>query len=312
MAHEIENMYYVSNEQNGRFVPWHGLGTPVSEALSSAEAIEMAGLNWEVESKSVYVCEKEVAGYKANVRTTDNSVLGIVSNRYSIVQNRVAFDFTDMLLGEGVKYETAGSLKNGKRIWLNAKLDTVSILGDTVEPYMVFTNTHDGTGAIKIAMTPIRTVCNNTLNLALSSASRTWSAKHVGDMASKLDEAKECLGLAQRYMTHLAEEADKLANTKITGEDVGKVIVNLFPIAKEATDRQKRTMQIARDDFMACYLAPDIQKFIGTKWGLINAASDFAGHRVPARNTTTYAENNFSKIIDGHPILDKVCSMVND
>lgn len=312
MSHELEQMFYVSNEENGRFVPWHGLGTPVSNALTSAEAIEIAGLNWEVEKRPIFTANKEIKGYKANVRTTDESVLGIVTDRYSIVQNKEAFDFTDSLLGEGVRYETAGSLKNGKRIWLNAKLDTTKILGDDVEPYLVFTNTHDGTGAIKVCMTPIRVVCNNTLNIALSRASRSWSTRHLGDVKSKLEQAKRCLGFAEDYMKELADEADRLANETVTGETVGNVIVNLFPMMKDATDRQKKTVQEARDDFMACYLAPDIQKFIGTKWGLINAASDFAGHRTPARMTQTYAENNFSKIIDGHPILDKVCAMVND
>lgn len=312
MAHELETMYYVSNEDNGRFVPWHGLGTPVSEALSSKEALEMAGLNWRVEAQPVYTqLQQEIPNCKANVRTSDNKVLGIVTNRYSIVQNEDAFDFTDNLLGEGVKYETAGSLMGGKRIWLNAKLDSVKILDDEVAPYLVFTNTHDGSGAIKVAITPIRVVCNNTLNLALNKAKRSWSTSHLGDMGSKLEEARQCLGLANKYLDNLAVEADKLANERVSGEDVGKLIVNLFPLTKDATDRQKKTVQNARDNFMACYLAPDIQKFIGTKWGLINAASDFAGHSTPARKTQTYAERNFANIIDGHKILDMTYDMVN-
>lgn len=310
MSHEIETMYYVSNEENGRFRPWHGLGTPVGDALSSEEALKIAGLDWEVESKPIFVDGKEVLGYKANVRSSDDSILGVVGSRYSIVQNKDAFAFTDALLGEGVRYETAGSLKNGRRIWLNAKMDTVKILDDDVQPYMVFTNTHDGTGAVRVAMTPVRTVCNNTLNLALKEASRSWSTRHVGSIEDRIQDARECLGLANHYMEALAKEADRYANEKISGDEVAKVIVNLFPCAKDATDRAKKSIQAQRDSFMACYFAPDIQKFIGTKWGLINAASDYTGHNVPVRATANFEENRFARILDGDTVLDKVMKMI--
>ena len=108
-----------------------------------------------------------IEGYKANVRNTDQNVLGIVTDRYKVVQNDEAFKFTDDLLGAGVRYETAGSLQDGKRIWLLAKLPQEYIIGgEQISPYLVFTNTHDGSGAIKVAVTPVRVVCSNTLNLA--------------------------------------------------------------------------------------------------------------------------------------------------
>ena len=102
MAHEVETLFYTSNEQNGRFVPWHGLGTPVEESLTSADALKVAGLDWTVESKPIFTAESlEIPGYKANVRNIDGKVLGIVSDRYKIVQNSDAFTFTDSLIGEG-------------------------------------------------------------------------------------------------------------------------------------------------------------------------------------------------------------------
>ena len=98
-----------------------------------------------------------VPGFRANLRETDNQVLGVVSDRYKVVQNEEAFAFTDELLGEGVTYETAGSLQNGRRTWILAKLPTRYIIsGDEITPYLVFMNSHDGSGAIKAAMTPIR------------------------------------------------------------------------------------------------------------------------------------------------------------
>ena len=121
MAHLVESIAYVSNEANGRFKPWHGLGVPVNEAMTSTEALQVAGLDWNVITAPVAVNGIEVPGYIANVRDTDKSVLGIVSPKYKIVQNREAFEFTDNLIGNDVRYETAGSLKGGRTIFLTAQ-----------------------------------------------------------------------------------------------------------------------------------------------------------------------------------------------
>ena len=99
MPAEVENMMYVSNEENGRFVPWHGLGTAVAEAPTSADAIKLAGLDWEVNSEPIFTGNGiEIPNHKANIRATDNKILGVVSDRYKIVQNMDAFNFTDNLI----------------------------------------------------------------------------------------------------------------------------------------------------------------------------------------------------------------------
>lgn len=312
MSANVERMVYVSNEENGRFVPWHGLGTAVDHAMTSAEALEMSGLDWNVDSKPIYTENGIlIKGYKANTRNSDNKVLGIVTDKYKIVQNNEAFDFTDSLIGEGVSYETAGSLNGGKRIWLLAKLPERMILGDKVDNYVCFTNTHDGTGAIKVCCTPTRVVCNNTLNLALNNAQRKWSARHMGNIKSKLDEAKRALELADKYMDNLTEKAEEYANRPITEEQVNTIVNTMFSVSEDASDRQKENSKKAKEDFMVCYLAPDILKFMNTQWGLINAAADFADHRAPSRMTKNYQGNNWGKIMDGHPILDTVVSYCN-
>lgn len=307
MAHEVENIFYVSNEENQRFVPWHGLGTAVSEAPTSAEAIRLAGLDWKVESKPIFTAENiEIPGYRANTRDSDGSVLGIVSDRYQIVQNTEAFDFTDSLIGEGCTYETAGSLKNGKKIFLLAKMPERKILGDDVDPFICFTNSHNGTGAIQVCMTPIRVVCQNTLNLALDNASRKWSTKHVGNMQSKLAEAKYTLKLANDYMDNLEVMADQLAHTKVTNDEVVNILDELFPVDDSDSDRKKRNVEEVKEQFMVCMLAPDIAKFQNTAWGVVNAASDWMSHTEPRRASDTYRERNFNKILDGHVVLDSV------
>lgn len=302
---------YVETMFSVREKPWHGLGKIIKEAPTSRDAIELAGLNWSVNSNPIYdVFGNEIKGFKANTRSSDNSVLGVVTDKYKIVQNIDAFDFTDNLIGEEMYYETAGSLRKGKTIWLLGKMPERYICEDKFDPYIVFTNTHDGTGAVKIAMTPIRVVCNNTLNMALSSAKRSWSTKHMGNMEAKLSEARHTLELANDYLNNLAIEADKLANETMKEEDIVYTLNEMFPIDDDASDRQKQNIQNAKDGIMICMLRPDIAKFLNTKWGFINAVSDYVGHSIPARVTTNYQENNWGKIMNGHPILDKAMSLM--
>lgn len=310
MAANVESMFYV------REVPWHGLGTMVQEAPTSEDALHMAGLDWRVEQTPVYTdAGLVIPGYKANRRSSDGSILGIVSDRYKIVQNTEAFEFTDELVGETengvVTYETAGSLAGGKRIWLLAKMPTKQVLDDDVEPYMVFTNSHDGTGAIRIAMTPVRVVCQNTMNLALNTAKRQWSTKHVGDMQSKLEEAKLCLRLANDYMTNLDEEADRLANAKLYAEQVEEILNDMFPVDDNASDRKKNTVVQFMNNYWTAYNMPDIAKFEDSAWKAVNAMSDVVTHAAPQRKTTTYNENRWGKIIDGHAMLDQFVDLVN-
>ena len=152
MSANIETMFYVREK------PWHGLGTEVSEAPASLDALVYAGLDWRVEQEKV--CTEDgvpIPGYKVNVRSTDHAPLGIVSDRYKVVQNEDAFQFTDDLLGEGVTYETAGALQGGRKVWLLARMpQRYVIAGDEITPYMVFMNSHDGSSGVKVAMTPIR------------------------------------------------------------------------------------------------------------------------------------------------------------
>lgn len=319
MSHEVESLMYVSNEANGRFVPWHGLGTAVSECPTSAEAIKLAGLDWEVIQQPIYTGTEDnkvgIPNYKANVRSSDNKVLGIVTDRYKPVQNRQAFDFTDSLIGEGCVYETAGSLCGGKRVFLLAKMPEKKILEESFDPYICFTNTHDGSGSIKAIMTPVRVVCQNTLSLALHNATRSWSTRHLGNMESKLAEAKYTLQMANDYMDKFAVVADQLANTTITEEQAYKVVDELFPIATEDSDRKARNITESKEQFIVCMFSPDILKYKGTAYQLVQAASDYATHAAPKRNTTTYQERNFRKVLDGHPIIDttflKMMSLVN-
>lgn len=283
------------------------------EAPASSEALKLAGLDWKVLQEPVYTENGElIRGYKANVRDTDRKVLGVVTDRYKVVQNQDAFAFTDALLGQGVRYETAGSLMGGKKVWLLAHMPREYIIsGERISPYLVFSNTHDGSGAVKVAVTPIRVVCSNTLNLALASAKRSWSMVHTGDIKSKLGEAKKTLFLADAYMESLGKEFEVLQRQEMTEKKVREYISQLLPADENATDQQKKNMERLREDLTARYFdAPDLKGLGNNAYRFINAVSDFATHAEPLRKTANYKESLFARTVDGNPLIDRAYQMV--
>lgn len=304
MAHNVTSMFSV------RQVPWHGLGTIVQESLTSASALKEAGLDWQVIQKPLYYLHDEqtrfAEGWMTNIRSDNGDVLGVVTDRYKVVQNVEAFEFVDTLLGYDVMYETAGALGGGKSVWLLAKLPEMYMVGDIVEPYLVFTTSHDGKNAIRAAITPIRVVCQNTLNLALSKSKRAWSVRHMGDIKGKMNEAKVTLGLANQYMLDLSNVANSLVNQKIDRKYVQQTVEFLFPVEEEDSERRKTNQKEAQEDIIwRLYNAPDLANINDTKWGLINAITDSNAHKEPARVTDTYWENMFTNIINGPALVDR-------
>lgn len=303
MAANVESMMYV-----GRTAPWHGLGVSVMEAPSSKDALVLSGLDWSVKQENLKTATGiDIPGFKANVRETDNKVLGIVTDRYTVVQNEEAFSFTDALLGEGVHYETAGSLQGGKKTWMLARLPHQYIIcGDEVSPFLVFMNSHDGSSGIKVAITPVRVVCQNTLNLALNTAKRSWSANHVGIMDGKLEDAKQSLLYANQYMTGLGKALDELNRKKLSDQKIYEAIEELIPMPDNATELQKKNVLRMRDDIKCrFYEAPDLQHVDRNAYRFVNAVSDFATHARPLRERENYRENLFSKTIDGNFLIDR-------
>ena len=320
MSANVETMF----SGNG-ILPWHECGTVIQGTASSAEAIKLAGLDWDVIPKPIYdEFGRELSGYKVNMRSSDNTALGIVTDRYRIVQNSEAFAFTDALLGEGVRYETAGSLASGKRVWMLARMENTLLAEENIDPYLVFTNSHDGTGAIRVALVPIRVVCSNTLSLALHQASRHWSCVHKGDIQSKLEEARYTLSSAEKYMEALGEEFGELKLKKVTDKQVEEMTDRLLQIEfnnlynkaiktgkivdfKERLRQQKfeDKLNIKRNDIITIYHdKPDLVGTEKSAFRFVNAVSDYVGHTTDHKQTKNYQENLFMKIVDGHSMID--------
>ena len=308
MAANVETMFSVREK------PWHGLGTIVAEAPTSQEALRLAGLDWNVCQRAIHTNAGKINGYKANIRDTDGQCLGVVTDRYKVVQNTEAFAFTDSLLGEGVRYETAGSLQNGRKVWLLAKLPSeFMVAGDRISPYLVFSNTHDGSGAVRVAITPIRVCCNNTLNLALETAPRSFSMVHTGNIKGKIGEARQTLFMADQYMERLGAEFERLRRQEITKRQAKDYMEMLLPIEKDASPVTVRNIKKLRGDMEARYFdAPDLKELGDNAYRFINAVSDFATHADPIRRTKNYRENLFLKTYEGNPMIDRAYQMMRN
>lgn len=283
--------------------PWHGIGTVVEDAPTSEDAIRIAKLDWRVEQFPISANGIEILGHFANIRTDVNLPLGVVKNRYKIVQNSEAFDFVDDIIGNNeveCHYETAGSLFNGKKIFLLVKLPNKNLLGDEVENYIFFTNSHDGTSAFMAGITNVRVVCNNTLQAAISGAQRTWFCRHTQSIESKKQQAKESLGLAVKYMDSMEDFAEKMAAKKINEEKFFRALFDADYIKgqceknKELIVERIHTIYTEKDD---------LQNFKGNAWGMYNAVADYVSNALPFRQTSTYKENKMNQFFVGNPIL---------
>ena len=298
-----------------RNTPWHGMGESVATAPTSEEAIKLAGLDWDVLQQPSFITidnQPVKTGDIINYRSSDKSILGTVKERYRVVQNREAFEFTDAIIGSGdAQYETAGSLYGGKVVWMLAKLPSDTVLGDKMDRYLLFSNSHDGSRAVTVTPTTIRVWCSNTLNMALKKAKRKWTFVHKGDMESKLDEARKSLILADNYNNEFKKNAEVLAMKKIAPEQARKIIDGMFPLPEEDMGKTKLDHMITlRENFIKCYNADDIVDYKGTAWGMINAFSDMIYHGgATLRETKSYQDNRLMSVIGGNAMFDKAYNL---
>src|SRR5476651_2381840 len=205
---------------------WHNLGQVIDQYPTSSEAIQFAGLDYIVEKRPLFTYdtnnhlwsneeaspEIEVPNYFATVRADTEQILGVVGNDYEVIQNRDAFSFFDAIVGggEGILYETAGALGNGERVFITAKLPDYIKVGrkDMIEQYLFLTTSHDGLGSITAAFTPIRIVCNNTLNAALRNHSNSIKIRHTASANDRLKQAHTLMGIS----SNLGVELEGLLN----------------------------------------------------------------------------------------------------
>lgn len=291
MPANVETMMYAKNR------PWHGEGTHVGDvAVDAATAIEAAGLDWSVELRPVYQLipedlggilvdnPVEIPGVCSVTRTSDNTVLGVVSERYVPVQNRHAFGFMDSLVGgDGLRYETAGALAGGRKVWMLAELtaDHFEVApGDEMVPYLLLANGHDGGNALQIKFTTVRVVCQNTLSMALRTKGGV-SITHTGDVKAKMEAAKEVLGLARTEVAAHADWMKTLAATRMTEAEWHQFIEELLPTPEGRDPARVLAKRSLLDEIIEDSAGADIAR--GTWWAGLNAVTNYTTHHATVR-----------------------------
>lgn len=292
---------------------WHGLGQIVEQYPTSEEAIQFAGLDYEVEKSPLFTkgtgivqvaegivlqdTEIEVPNYFANIRTDNNTVLGVVGRDYHIVQNREAFSFFDSIVGggNGILYETAGALGNGERIFITAKLPGYIRVGtgdDVTEKYIFLTTSHDGSGSITAAFTPIRIVCQNTLNASLRNMSNVVRIKHTAGAKQRLDDAHKVMGLANTMTAQLEGIFNQWATVRVNDKEIKKLIQLALCPNKETLDVLKKgaenelstVFKNTVEDAFAYAMISDTQQMETTKGTLYGAYNAVTGYYQNVRN----------------------------
>lgn len=293
----------------------------VEDCKTSLDVMQKAHLDWEV-AKCELVAKmpsllndklmedgfnyggdfyRECPNAFATYRTDYNIPLGVVKERYTIVQNTEAFNFFDNAIGKDKAiWQTAGFFGNGERIFVSAKLpDSIYVNGqDPVDNYLVFTTSHDGSSGVKILLTPIRVICENTLNAAIRNAQNYVSFRHTASVHQNIDMAREILGICQEKVLFLGEQYEAMSKVKMTDKEVNEYFVNLILSEKEkqnVIDTGHTFEQIIAKNYFAIddsqismkkvnvlhnmreyyEVGPGQKQYLGTGWGAYNAVTGY-------------------------------------
>jgi phage/plasmid-like protein (TIGR03299 family) len=262
--------------------PWHSLGTKLDRPATAEEAIQAAHLDFTVEKYRLKTTpnDLQVESHFATVRTDTMEVLGVVGSRYEPIQNKDAFTTFDALVGEGEAiYHTAGALGKGEQIWLLAKLpDYIRINGnDLVEKYLLLVNSHDGSSTVRVKLTPIRVVCENTLSLALSGAEQEVHVRHTLNAKEKLKEAHEILGLTNKLYSELDAIFNRMSERQVEQQALSDYVKAIFPDNPASTDHSW-VKKVHDTIFDLADSGEGAKMAKGTLWGAYNAVTEYVDH----------------------------------
>jgi phage/plasmid-like protein (TIGR03299 family) len=284
MAHELE----IINGNASMFFrgenPWHRLGTFIhpDEKLTSEQAIVAAKLDWTANTKQLFLADGTLAPANAVVRSDNNAILGVVGKDYQPLQNRDAFKFFDSFIESNqAQYETAGALREGKRVWVLAKInsDLDVVKGDdTLERYVLLSNSHDGTTAVRAGFTNIRVVCQNTLSIAHSSAnSRLIRVRHGRNVKDNLDRVAEIMNLANREFEATLQQYKLLANREINSTDLEKYVKMVMVGEKKMEANAEAGARILNRiiPLFEKGRGNDMPEIKGTYWAAYNSISEY-------------------------------------
>lgn len=279
MSSEVESMMYVGEE------PWHGLGKRLINPPTSEEAMKEADLDWTVKLHPITANKVKFNDYLAIMRETDNQLYGVVRPGWTPLQNVDAFKFFDPIVKAGLaEYHTAGSLKNGEKVWILAKIRRKSaeiVKKDFVDCYILLTNGHNGKWGVRVQFTPIRVVCWNTCTVAEnSSVEKAIRIIHSAKVAKNLEDLRELIDVANQTFNLTFEQYKRFANTGI--KNLEQYITRSF-YPKKADIKSVGEDEITRTVSKVIQLykngrGSNIPGVSGSVWAAYNAVTEYVDH----------------------------------
>ncbi len=293
MAHELAKTNAHTAMMYAGEIPWHGLGTRLEEPATAREAIDAAGLNYLAELRNLQTTDGiPIPQRKAVVRSDSQEILGVVGTSYVPVQNHQAFGFLDAVVADGsLRYHTAGALGKGERVWMLAKLpDDIRVKNsdDITEKYLLLSNSHDGSSSLRVHWTPIRVVCGNTLSIATRKGrGQGISIIHKGDLATKVRQAQEVLGLAKLFYDDTEEQINRLAHHYPSQRQLEEYFLLVYPDNPEG--ESSRTKNV-RQEMLRLFeegIGHDMPAIRHTTWTALNAVTEYVDHARSTRGKTS-------------------------
>lgn len=318
MGHEIEKLDKVGIVGDRG---WHNLGRIIRPGYSAVEAGEELlmfepifgrPLFWKAEDGSFWPVDSHVANVQNVAGQSAHNLLGIVGADYSVCQNRELAEFTDALAQTGqVQIETCGTIRNGKRVWFLAKGESFNIGDrDEVHSYVLVSNAHDGTQAIRVTPTTVRVVCSNTLHMVVPRGddmtdrpeTAAISIRHCGKISDKLEQARQALAYYGDTMRRNRELFEAMQAKKMDQEGALKLFADTYAAfwevatpeelsstdakIKATADNRMNRMQKASQAFLDRLAAENEKLGLGdTVWAAFNAMTGFVQHDKIARGT---------------------------
>lgn len=275
-----------------RTTAWHAIGRNFN-THSIDEALELAGLNWDVEKHPLQTVidgtTAEVPGYFANV-TSNGDVVGVVSDSYEICQNRDAFQFAGHV-SKDLRFVRGGMTSRGL-VYMIGELPTYRILGDEFTPHLIFQNSFNTFCGVRVAIIPLRIVCQNQFNFAWKHSENTLGFKHSSGLIGNMERGAETYKNMIEYLDDFQQGAELLAAEKIDDVQTGRFLDKFFEIKEDMTERQRNAISEKRDRFMQIYNRGDNANFKGTIWGMVNAYSDYLTHPAKVKSEESRFTNS--------------------
>ena len=308
MAHNVES--FVSARQDA----WHGLGVVLPENFTAEEAMRHANLgDWDVRKAPmlaqmsgdgvVPISDKFAVIRNNPFKSREIDVLGIVGNAYKIIQNEEHAEFLNTLVDEsGAHFETAGSLEGCKKVFITMKLPGFIKIGgvDKVESYLAAVNSHDGSYAFTLMVTPVRIVCSNTLNMAFQNHSHMFRARHTsGSGKIKVQQAREAIDMSFSYLDDFKMEAERLINTSLTQAAFEKIVYKEFSAPRGAAEATIARAESKIYKMQELFAEAATQKNIaGTAWAGLNAMTEWFDHFAPTRGDDRTNSRHQKAVLD--------------